>query len=188
MDFKHSRIAAALQGLALIFAIVGMGVSSSDAMCWRYKSNNARAISFGTARITMGDPAYENFFQITGPCDYAQPCDDFKSKKFVCVPDQMWSNIVYSQLVGSFAIIFQAPIPIALFLGWSPRPKQIMYKVYQTLAFSSLDFLIAAIIWLHTVPYNFGLKCETKLWIQTETTLEAGGQCPVHLTLNTSCN
>jgi hypothetical protein len=184
MYFKHPRIAAALQGLALIFAIVGMGVSSSDAMSWR-KSDNARAISFGTARITIGDPAYENFFQITGACDYKQPCDDFKSKKSVCVPDQMWSNIVYSQILGSFAIILEAPVPIALFLGWSPRPnaQPNMYRAYQSCAMVAFSFLVAASCYLYAQPFNFGVKCYTLLWVETETKLEAGGQCPVHLTL-----
>ena len=162
-EMQRPRIAAALQALALILAIIGISVCAKTAtsvtMTISQLNLSFKAYTFGNTQLVLGLTPYVPLppipdMKFNGACPAESNCPSFDpNNPSICLPSQSWSMVIVNQVFASFAIILQAATPIGLFLGKGSR------NLYQGLSVCALIFLAVCAATLVQVPLRLIGEC-----------------------------
>lgn len=178
---QRPRIAAALQALALILAIIGISVCAKTAtsltMTISHLNLSYKAYTFGNTQLVFGlppnvplPPAPIPDMKFNGACPAESNCPSFDpNNPSICLPSQSWSMVIVNQVFASFAIILQAATPIGLFLGKGSR------NLYQGLSVCALIFLAVCAATLVQVPLRLMGECASLDLIVFVVGYEVGG-------------
>jgi hypothetical protein len=182
---QRPRIAAALQALALILAIIGISVCAKTATSVTISQLNLsfKPFTFGNTQLAVGWPPNVPppstpipDIKFNGACPAESNCPSLNGplggdpkNPSICLPSQSWSMVIVNQVFASFAIILQAATPIGLFLGKGSR------NLYQGLSVCALIFLAVCAATLVQVPFRFIGECGSFVNVGVAVSYEGGG-------------
>ena len=178
-EMQRPRIAAVLQALALMLAIIGISVCAKTATSVTVTALGLsfKQSTYGNTQLTLGfppnlpQPLPNPVYKFKGACPEEPKCPNLSDPNdpSICLPSQSWSMVIVNQLFASFAIILQAATPIGLFLGKGSR------KLYQGLSVCALIFLAVCAATLVQVPLRFIGECASFVNVGVAVGYEGGG-------------
>jgi hypothetical protein len=203
---KSPRIAAALVAFSLLFALAGIITSMKKASFLNLSvtANVAPGIVFSSNQIiSVGNTQIElisatvngkeqpspssSVISIKSACpaiNGTESCfgqNDQTDVSQACLPSSAWALVVVSQFFASIAIIVQAAIAVALFMGKGSR------MIHQILSVIAAVFLIISVSSVMNVPARFYSVCYSPMVqrlpvsgfsVSASYTFDAGGDLP----------
>jgi hypothetical protein len=214
---KSPQIAAALVAFSLLFALAGIITSMKKASFLNFSlSANIAPVVFSLNQITsVGNTQIELVsMTINGKEQTPSPdssvlsiksaCPDINGTETcfgqngqtdasqACLPSSAWALVVVSQVFASIAIIVQAAIAVALFMG---KGSRMIHQIFSVIAAVALIISVSSVM---NVPARFYSTCYNALLrqlpvsegisISVSYTFDVGGdllRAPVHCL---SCN
>ena len=174
---KSPRIAAALVALSLLFALAGIVTSMKNASILNTSAtaSSSDAIFSINQIISVGNTQIELISMVSNGKELPSPpdavvgiksaCPDINGTEScfdqigqtdisqACLPSSAWALVIVSQVFASIAIIVQAAIAFALFMGKGSR------MIHQILSVIAAVALIVSVSSVMNVPARFYSVC-----------------------------